>query len=104
MLGRLAGLYSVRRIEADMRAYTNVLKALALLAWSAASLGQQQGTPPAPQQPAPRTEAPAPAAPPAAEPETTAPPREAAGNADEGEFIPTEELAPDAAITFPVNI
>jgi hypothetical protein len=24
--------------------------------------------------------------------------------ADEREFIPTEELAPDAAITFPVNI
>ena len=85
-----------------MRAYKNVLRALALLAWSAVSLGQQQGAPPASPQPAPRAEAPAP--PPAAEPESATPPREPASNADEGEFIPTEELAPDAAITFPVNI
>lgn len=82
-----------------MRAYQNVIRALALLAWSAVSLGQQQGAPPAPQQPEPRAEAPAP--PPAPEREA---PREAADDADEGEFIPTEELAPDSAITFPVNI
>jgi hypothetical protein len=102
MLGRLAGLYSVRRIEADMRVYKNVLRALALLAWSAVSLGQQQGAPPAAQQPEPRAEAPAP--PPAAEREAATPPREAGESADEGEFIPTEELAPDSAITFPVDI
>ena len=83
-----------------MRAYKNVLRALALLAWSAVSLGQQQGTPPAAQPP--RAEAPAP--PPAAERETPTPPREAGESADEGEFIPTEELAPDSAITFPVDI
>ena len=85
-----------------MRVYKNLLRVLALLAWSAVSLGQQQGDPPAPRQPEPRAEAPAP--PPAAEPEAATPPREPAGNADEREFIPTEELAPDAAITFPVNI
>ena len=86
-----------------MRAYKNVLRALVLLAWSAVSLGQQQGAPvPPPQEPEPRAESPAP--PPTAEREATAPPREAAGDADEGEFIPTEELAPDSAITFPVDI
>ena len=84
-----------------MRVYQNTLRALALLAWSAVSLGQQQGAPPSPP-PEPRTEAPSP--PPAAEREAAPPPRESAGDADEREFIPTEELAPDAAITFPVNI
>jgi len=102
MLGGSAGLYSQRRFEADMRVYKNVFRALALLAWSAVSLGQQQGAPPAPPpQPEPRAETPSP---PPAERETPAPPREAAGDADEREFVPTEELAPDAAITFPVNI
>jgi hypothetical protein len=89
-----------------MRLHNKVLVTLSLLAWSAGSFGQQQGAPPAAQPPpAPRTETPAP--PPAGEREQApTPPREgeAADDADEREFIPTEELAPDAAITFPVNI
>jgi hypothetical protein len=101
MLSDAAGLYSVRRVEADMRVTKNVLKTMALLAWSAVSFGQQQGAPPPEPPPAPRTETPAP---PAAEREEATPPPRDGGNADEREFIPTEELAPDAAITFPVNI
>jgi len=85
-----------------MRVYKNVLGVLALLAWSAVSPGQQPVAPPS-REPAPPAEAPAPA-PPAAEREAPTPPPGPAGNADEREFIPTEELAPDAAITFPVNI
>lgn len=108
MLARAAGLYSVRPFEADMRAYKHVLRVLALLAWSAVSFGQQQGAPPAQPPPTPRTETPAP--PPAAEREQApTPPREGekggdASEADERDFTPTEELAPDAAIVFPVNI
>ncbi len=37
-----------------MRVYKNVLGVLALLAWSAVSLGQQQGAPPSPTARAPR--------------------------------------------------
>lgn len=85
-----------------MRVLKNVLRALALLAWSAVSVGQQDGAPPPQQRPEPRTEAPSP--PPPADQDAPAPPREASGDADEREFIPTEELAPDAAVTFPVDI
>jgi hypothetical protein len=81
--------------------------AVALAAWLAASFAQQAppaaGTPPATTPPAstPRPSTPPPAAPPAAEKEeATAPSDEAA----EEVFIPTEELQPDAAITFPVDI
>lgn len=85
-----------------MRVLKNVLRALALLAWSAISVGQQEAAPPpAPPRPEPRVETPAP---PPADRDAPAPPREASGNADEREFIPTEELAPDAAVTFPVDI
>jgi hypothetical protein len=67
---------------------------IALGAWLAASWAQQGTTPPAAPPPA---EAP-PAAPPAEE--------EEGESADEPEdvFIPTEELQPDAAVTFPVDI
>jgi hypothetical protein len=73
----------------------------ALAAWLAAvSSGQEPAAPP-------------PAAPPAAPPvreETereTPPPETPPGNTDgasEDEFIPTEELPPDSAINFPVDI
>ncbi len=63
-----------------------------LAAWLAASFGQQQTPPPAaPRPPAENAEADDTAAPPAADEEDDV-------------FIPTEELAPDAAVTFPVDI
>jgi hypothetical protein len=65
---------------------------LAVLA-TAASVGQEN-VPPRP--------APAPPAEEEAEPEAP-PPAERPDVADD-EFIPTEELAPDAAVTFPVDI
>ena len=68
---------------------------LALLC-ATASLGQDSPTPP-------RTPAPAP--PPAeAEGEPESPPPAERPEVNDDEFIPTEELAPDAAITFPVDI
>jgi hypothetical protein len=60
---------------------------------TAASVGQEN---------APPRPAPAPPAEAEAEPETP-PPAERPDVADD-EFIPTEELAPDAAVTFPVDI
>jgi hypothetical protein len=74
--------------------------ASALSAWlAAASLGQEPAAPPAtppaapPQQEEAQRETPP--------PET--PPRNTDG-ASEDEFIPTEELPPDSAINFPVDI
>jgi hypothetical protein len=70
---------------------------LALLC-ATASLGQDSAAPP---------RAPAPAPPPAAaeaEAEDEAPPPAERPDVDDDEFIPTEELAPDAAVTFPVDI
>jgi predicted lipid-binding transport protein (Tim44 family) len=99
-----------------MRVFKNVLRALVLLAWSAVSVGQQ---PTSPQPPAgaapPAASAERPAPPPAAGADRpspqpadrgagTPPPAAAPGKVDEGEFVPSEELAPDAAITFPVDI
>lgn len=82
-----------------------LLIAFGLMAWlTASSLGQEPArpTPPAP------TPAPAPAArPPVADANKTPPAADAPEDASEAsneEFIPTEELAPDAAITFPVDI
>jgi hypothetical protein len=94
-----------------MRVLKNILRALALLAWSAVSVGQQ----PTPTPPAAGAETPPPAAgaerpsppPPGREagtPPPATPPSEASGDADEREFAPSEELPPDAAVTFPVNI
>lgn len=60
---------------------------------TAASVGQEN--------PPPR---PAPAPPAEAEAEPEAPPPAERPDAADDEFIPTEELAPDAAVTFPVDI
>ncbi len=94
--------------DSAMRWLRLAAPAVALAAWLAASFAQQAppaaGTPPASTPPASTTRpsTPPPAAPPAAEKgkEPTAPSDEAA----EEVFIPTEELQPDAAITFPVDI
>jgi len=59
--------------------------------WSAVALAQESAAPPKPPAP-PAAEAAAPAAPP---PSTAA--------SDE-EFIPTEEISADEAVTFPVDI
>ena len=80
-----------------------LLLAAAVSGWlAAASLGQQPAPPAAPPATPPAT----PRAP--ADTERQTPPAETqAGNTDnasEDEFIPTEELQPDAAITFPVDI
>ena len=94
--------------DSDMRWLRLAVPAVVLAAWLAASFAQQAppaaGTPPASTPPAstPPASTPPPAAPPAAEEEeaAAAPSDEAA----EEVFIPTEELQPDAAITFPVDI
>ena len=80
--------------------------AAALAVWLAGSFAQQAppaaGTPPAGTPPASRPPpATPPAAPPAKDDEAAKAPSDEAA---EEEFIPTEELAPDAAITFPVDI
>jgi hypothetical protein len=93
-----------------MRWLRLAVPAIVLAAWLAASFAQQggppAGTPPASTPPATRTP-PASRPPPAAPP--TAPPAEeaaapAAPEEDADVFIPTEELQPDAAVTFPVDI
>ena len=89
--------------------------ALVLAAWWAGSVAQQPGAPPAgtppastpparpPPASAPQSSTPRPATPAAEQPkEGEKPP--AAGDDAEDEFIPTEELQPDAAVTFPVDI
>jgi hypothetical protein len=72
--------------------------ALLALACAAASLAQEGAAP-----------RPPPAPPPAAEPErdrepATPPPAAERPDVDDDVFIPTEELQPDAAVTFPVDI
>ena len=75
---------------------------------AAASLGQDNAPPPAPP-PAAQRPAPPPAAqpPPASdkpdEKQAETPPAADRAEVDD-EFIPTEELNPDAAVTFPVDI
>ena len=86
-----------------------------LAAWLAGSVAQQPGTPPAGAPPAstspppastPRPSTPQPAAPPAQEQDDEKPPAAGDDEDDDEEdvFIPTEELQPDAAVTFPVDI
>ena len=86
--------------------------AVALALWLVGSAAQQgappAGTPP-PSTPSPRT-------PPASTPQPSTPQpaatpdeekdaaQQPADDADETDFIPTEELQPDAAVTFPVDI
>ena len=100
-----------------MRRLRLVAAAIALAGWLAGAAAQQgappagtppsttppAGTPPArtPPQGAPAPSAPQPAASPDQEKEGEQQP---AADADEEEFIPTEELQPDAAVTFPVDI
>jgi hypothetical protein len=101
-----------------MRWLRLTVPAVALAAWLASS-GAQQGQPPA-ASPPPRTPpagTPPSSAPPASAPPASTPPASppAAETEKEGEakqpadvenevFVPTEELQPDAAITFPVDI
>ena len=67
---------------------------------AAASLGQDNAAPP----PAPPPAAqPPPAADKPAEKQAETPPAAERAEVDD-EFIPTEELNPDAAVTFPVDI
>jgi hypothetical protein len=92
--------------------------AVTLALWLVASTAQQDappagtpppstpsaGTPPArtpPATPTPQASTPQPAATPDAEKDDAQKP---ADDADETDFIPTEELQPDAAVTFPVDI
>lgn len=60
-----------------------------------------QQAPPAASPPA---EPPRPPAAEADDAERAPPARPPAAGADDDEFVPTEELAPDAAVTFPVDI
>lgn len=88
--------------------------ALVLAAWWAGSAAQQPGAPPAgtppastppartPPASAPQSSTPRPATPAEQPKEGEKPP--AAGDDAEDEFVPTEELQPDAAVTFPVDI
>jgi hypothetical protein len=87
--------------------------AVALAAWLAGSAAQQQGAPPAgtpPPSTPPAAGTPPARTPPAGTPQPAPPEQEKesaqqpAADADEEEFIPTEELQPDAAVTFPVDI
>jgi hypothetical protein len=88
-----------------MRSMKMAAVAIALGVWLAASVAQQAPAP---------AERPAPAAPPANRPPPAAPPAPAPAEQGEAEaesgdepeevFIPTEELQPDAAVTFPVDI
>ncbi len=90
--------------------------AVALALWLVGSAAQQgappAGTPPPstpsagtpPARPPPAT-TPQPSTPqPAATPEDKDDAEKPADDADETDFIPTEELQPDAAVTFPVDI
>lgn len=75
--------------------------AIVLAAWLASSFAQQdppsQATPPA-TRPAPPATPPPPASPEREESDS------APAEGPEDVFVPTEELQPDAAVTFPVDI
>lgn len=90
-----------------MRIVRFAVPAVALAAWWAISFAQQppqpQPQPPAAQAPAPAEEA-RPAAPPPAPADEDEPEAPAADDEVDDVFIPTEELQPDAAVTFPVDI
>jgi hypothetical protein len=96
-----------------MRWLRLVAAAIALAAWLAGSVAQQQGAPPAGTSPpsTPPARTPPAGTPPPSAPQPAASPDEEkddaqkpADDADEQDFIPTEELQPDAAVTFPVDI
>lgn len=81
-----------------MRVLRFALPAAALAAWLAVSFAQQQPPAPAEQAPPPATP------PPTSQDEEQDAPAGQPGDEVEDEFIPTEELQPDAAVTFPVDI
>lgn len=83
-------------MNTSMRWLRLAAPAAALAVWLVASFAQQQAPPPAPRPPAEAPEAPQEERPPATPP--------AADDEDDDTFIPTEELQPDAAVTFPVDI
>jgi hypothetical protein len=87
-----------------MRSMRLAALAIALGTWLAAPLAQQ--TPPPADRPPPA--APPANRPPPATPPAPAPAEESDADAESSEpeevFIPTEELQPDAAVTFPVDI
>jgi hypothetical protein len=89
-----------------MKRVKGILALLAAAAVLTASSLAQEPAPPA-TRPAPpageREQTPRPA-PPAEERERAPPAGGEASNASEDEFVPTEELQPDAAVTFPVDI
>lgn len=74
--------------------------ALALAAWLVGSFAQQEA-PPAPP-PGDRPPSSTPAPPP--EEQENPPPRTPREDEPDDIFVPTEELQPDAAVTFPVDI
>ena len=87
-----------------MRLLRSAVPAVALAVWLAVSFAQEPPAAPEPQ-PAPADEAPPPAAREPAPPgEQEEPDTPAAGDEADDVFIPTEELQPDAAVTFPVDI
>ena len=84
-----------------MRIVKFAVPALALVAWWTVSVAQ----PPPAEAPAPAEEPrPATPQPPAEEDEPEAPADDSAEDPVDDVFIPTEELQPDAAVTFPVDI
>ena len=74
--------------------------ALLLPMLCAVALGQDNAAPPPP----PAQRPPPPAADAPSEPAEKTPPAPERPEVDDDEFIPTEELNPDAAVTFPVDI
>jgi hypothetical protein len=74
----------------SMRWLRLAVPAAAVAAWLAVSLGQQPAPPPATEE----TEA----------PEAPQVPEPAEDDDSDDVFVPTEQLEPDAAVTFPVDI
>jgi hypothetical protein len=86
------------------RSLTRIALLVAVLC-TAASLGQDNAPPtPAPAARPPPAATPPPAAGQQADGAAAAPPAAQRPTVEDDEFIPTEELAPDAAVTFPVDI
>jgi len=78
-----------------MKTFAALAVVVVVSVWAVVSLAQENAAPPTPP-------APAPASPPAAGAE--APPAKPPPAGSDDEFIPTEELSADEAVTFPVDI
>jgi hypothetical protein len=91
-----------------MRSLKLTVPAAVLVAWLASSVAQEgappAGTPPAAGPPPAGTAPPAGTRQPAPPAEERPEPAPRAGEEEDDTFIPTEELQPDAAVTFPVDI